>query len=104
MKVHNYIGIFSVIIIIIYFSGCNTPTIKIETGDEDLLAQHRQNPDLQMMREKIDLIKKSGIRVKGLLMMGLPGETEASILKIEKNKEVLVKQLSRETVQIVVKN
>ena len=30
--------------------------------------------------------------------------TEASILKIEKNKEVLVKQLSRETVQIVVKN
>ena len=32
-----------------------------------------------MMREKIRLIKKAGIRVKGLLMMGLPGETEASI-------------------------
>lgn len=30
--------------------------------------------------------------------------TKASIMKIEKNKEVLVKQLSRETVQIVVKN
>lgn len=30
--------------------------------------------------------------------------TKASILKIEKNKKVLVKQLSRETVQIVVKN
>jgi len=30
--------------------------------------------------------------------------TATSILKIEKNKEVLVKQLSRETVQIVVKN
>jgi aspartate kinase len=30
--------------------------------------------------------------------------TKASILKIEKNKEVLVKQLSRETVQLVVKN
>ena len=34
-----------------------------------------------MMREKIELIKKAGIRVKGLLMMGLPGETEASIKK-----------------------
>ncbi len=30
--------------------------------------------------------------------------TKASILKIEKNKKVLVKQLSRETVQIIVKN
>ncbi len=62
-------------------AGCWMISLGIETGDEDLLAQHRQNPDLQMMRRKIDLIKKSGIRVKGLLMMGLPGETEDSILK-----------------------
>ncbi len=62
-------------------AGCWMISLGIETGDEDLLAQHRQNADLQMMREKIDLIKRSGIRVKGLLMMGLPGETESSILK-----------------------
>ncbi len=62
-------------------AGCWMISLGIETGDEDLLAHHRQNPDLQMMREKIDLIKKAGIRVKGLLMMGLPGETEASIMK-----------------------
>lgn len=62
-------------------AGCWMISLGIETGDEDLLAHHRQNPDLQMMREKIDLIKKAGIRVKGLLMMGLPGETEASIKK-----------------------
>ncbi len=62
-------------------AGCWMISLGIETGDPDLLAQHRQNPDLEMMREKIDLIKKAGIRVKGLLMMGLPGETEVSIRK-----------------------
>jgi radical SAM superfamily enzyme YgiQ (UPF0313 family) len=62
-------------------AGCWMISLGIETGDEQLLAQHRQNPDLQMMRQKIDLIKRAGIRVKGLLMMGLPGETEQSILK-----------------------
>lgn len=60
-------------------AGCWMISLGIETGDPLLLAQHRQNPDLEMMREKIVLIKKAGIRVKGLLMMGLPGETEMSI-------------------------
>lgn len=60
-------------------AGCWMISLGIETGDENLLAMHRQNPDLQMMREKIALIKAAGIRVKGLLMMGLPGETETSI-------------------------
>jgi radical SAM superfamily enzyme YgiQ (UPF0313 family) len=62
-------------------AGCWMISLGIETGDELLLAAHRQNVDLKMMREKIELIKKAGIRVKGLLMMGLPGETEASIEK-----------------------
>lgn len=62
-------------------AGCWMISLGIETGDEDLLAAHRQNPDLAMMRAKIALIKQAGIRVKGLLMMGLPGETEASIRK-----------------------
>jgi len=62
-------------------AGCWMISLGIETGDEDLLAQHRQNPDLTMMAKKIHQIKKAGIRTKGLLMMGLPGETEASIKK-----------------------
>jgi anaerobic magnesium-protoporphyrin IX monomethyl ester cyclase len=65
-------------------AGCWMISLGIETGDEELLAAHRQNPDLEMMRQKIALIKKAGIRVKGLLMMGLPGETEASIQKSKK--------------------
>ncbi|MBU0729371.1 MAG: B12-binding domain-containing radical SAM protein [Proteobacteria bacterium] len=62
-------------------AGCWMISLGIETGDEDLLAQHRQNADLKMLAEKIRLIKKAGIRTKGLLMMGLPGETESSVRK-----------------------
>lgn len=60
-------------------AGCWMISLGIETGDAELLSAHRQNVDLTMMRDKILLIKAAGIRVKGLLMMGLPGETEASI-------------------------
>ncbi len=62
-------------------AGCWMISLGIETGDENLLAQHRQNANLDMLAEKIRLIKKAGIRTKGLLMMGLPGETEDSIKK-----------------------
>jgi hypothetical protein len=56
-------------------------SLGIETGDEQLLAQHRSNANLDLVAEKIRLIKKAGIRVKGLMMMGLPGETEQSVKK-----------------------
>jgi radical SAM superfamily enzyme YgiQ (UPF0313 family) len=60
-------------------AGCWMASLGIETGDPELLAQHRQNPDLEMLAEKIRMIKGAGIRTKGLLMMGLPGESETSI-------------------------
>ena len=60
-------------------AGCWMASLGIETGDAELLAQHRQNPDLEMLAEKIRTIKRAGIRTKGLLMMGLPGESELSI-------------------------
>lgn len=60
-------------------AGCWMISLGIETGDENLLARHRQNADLQMLKEKTHQIKEADIRAKGLLMMGLPGETEASI-------------------------
>ncbi len=60
-------------------SGCWMISLGIESGDPDLLAQHRQHADLELIRDKIRLIKRAGIRMKGLLMMGLPGESEASV-------------------------
>lgn len=60
-------------------AGCWMMSLGIESGDEELLAQHRQNADLDHLARKIRMIKDAGLRTKGLLMMGLPGETEASI-------------------------
>jgi len=60
-------------------AGCWMISLGIETGDPDLLARHRSNADLDMLARCIRHIKRAGIRVKGLLMMGLPGESAASI-------------------------
>ena len=60
-------------------AGCWMMSLGIETGDERLLAQHRQNPDLRLLADKLRLIKGAGLRTKGLLMIGLPGETEESV-------------------------
>ncbi len=60
-------------------AGCWMISLGIETGDPELLARHRQNPDLEMLAGRVRMIREAGIRTKGLMMMGLPGETEASI-------------------------
>jgi len=60
-------------------AGCWMVSLGIESGDEQLLAQHRQNADLNLLAETIRMIKSCGIRTKGLLMMGLPGESKESI-------------------------
>ncbi|MEW5909380.1 MAG: radical SAM protein [Thermodesulfobacteriota bacterium] len=62
-------------------AGCWMISLGIETGDELLLSRHRSNSNLKRLAETILIIKKAGIRVKGLLMMGLPGETLTSIQK-----------------------
>lgn len=62
-------------------AGCWMISLGIETGDESLLARHRQNADLTLVSRALRMIKKAGIRSKGLFMMGLPGETEASIAR-----------------------
>jgi len=62
-------------------AGCWMISLGIENGDEELLSMHRKDADLDLVAEKIRLMKKVGIRVKGLMMMGLPGETEESVRK-----------------------
>ena len=83
------------LVVLMKKAGCWMISLGIETGDPDLLAQHRQNPDLEMMRQKIFLIKKAGIRVKGLLMMGLPGETE-ELYDMKEDPEELVNLAMKE--------
>jgi len=67
-------------------AGCWMVSLGIETGDPDLLKAHRSylpgnDPEnaLEIIRDKVSLIKRAGLRAKGLFMLGLPGETEASV-------------------------
>jgi len=69
-------------------AGCWMISLGIETGDPELLKRHRSylpnhtlEKPLENIREMVFMIKKAGIRVKGLFMLGLPGETEESIKK-----------------------
>ena len=62
-------------------AGCWMISLGIETGDALLLARHRSHANLERLAETINVIKEAGIRTKGLLMMGLPGETLDSIQK-----------------------
>ena len=60
-------------------AGCWMISLGIESGDAQLLSRHRQKVDLDFMAEQVKLIKRCGIRVKGLFMVGLPGETSSSV-------------------------
>ncbi len=59
-------------------AGCWMISLGIESADPDLLAQHRQDPDLDHMARTVRDIHSAGMRVKGLFMIGLPGESAQS--------------------------
>ncbi len=60
-------------------SGCWQVNFGIESGDPDILRQHRKFYGLDEVGRKLLLVRQSGMRVKGLFMVGLPGEDEAAI-------------------------
>ncbi len=62
-------------------AGCLMVSLGIESGDPDLLEIHKPGIYLEAVRDTVKRIKAAGLRVKGLFMMGLPGDTPASIQK-----------------------
>jgi magnesium-protoporphyrin IX monomethyl ester (oxidative) cyclase len=62
-------------------AGCLMVSLGIETGDADLMEIHKPGVYLQGVKETVSRIQAAGLRVKGLFMMGLPGETVESIKK-----------------------
>jgi anaerobic magnesium-protoporphyrin IX monomethyl ester cyclase len=62
-------------------AGCLMVSIGIESADPALLERHKSGVTLEEVRDTVARIKACGLRVKGLFMMGLPGETEESIRK-----------------------
>jgi len=62
-------------------AGCLMVSIGIESGDPSLLEVHKPGVYLDEVRSTVAMVHAAGLRVKGLFMMGLPGETEESIRK-----------------------
>ncbi len=60
-------------------AGCLQVSVGIETGDADMMATHKPGVGIQGVRRTVADIQAAGLRVKGLFMMGLPGESAASI-------------------------
>ena len=60
-------------------AGCLMVSLGIESADPDLLLRHKSGVDLNAVRDTVARIQAAGLRAKGLFMMGLPGETEATI-------------------------
>lgn len=60
-------------------SGCWQVNFGIESGDPEVLKKHRIFYELDEVGQKLQMVKKAGMRVKGLFMVGLPGENEAAI-------------------------
>ncbi len=60
-------------------SGCWQVNFGIESGDPEILKQHRKFFELDEVGRKLLMVKQAGMRVKGLFMVGLPGENETAI-------------------------
>jgi anaerobic magnesium-protoporphyrin IX monomethyl ester cyclase len=60
-------------------AGCLMVSLGIESADPALLERHKAGVELAEVRATVARIKARGLRAKGLFMMGLPGETEASV-------------------------
>jgi anaerobic magnesium-protoporphyrin IX monomethyl ester cyclase len=60
---------------------CWMVNVGIESGDQAVLDMHKDGLTLEMIRTDVNILMKNGIYVKGLFMMGLPGETPETIIK-----------------------
>jgi radical SAM superfamily enzyme YgiQ (UPF0313 family) len=60
-------------------AGCLMVSLGIESADPGILARHKSGVSLDDVRDTVRRIQSANLRVKGLFMMGLPGETEESI-------------------------
>jgi len=60
-------------------AGCWQISFGVESGDPNIVQMHRKESDLDEIKEKVFMIKKLGMRVKGLFIIGFPGDTEETI-------------------------
>jgi len=60
-------------------SGCVRVCFGIESGNDNILHSIKKNFTTEDIRRAVELVRKGGIDVDGMFMIGLPGETENMI-------------------------
>ena len=55
--------------------------VGVESGDQDMLDSHKDGLTLEAITRDVNKLHNSGLWVKGLFMMGFPGETLKTIQK-----------------------
>lgn len=60
-------------------AGCYEIHFGIETGNEEIMKQIGKHITLDQVRKAVGWAREAGIRTKGYFMIGLPGDTKATI-------------------------
>lgn len=60
-------------------AGCWMVNVGIESGDQELLDTHKDGLSLEDIRRDVGTLHRSGLYVKGLFMLGFPGESIESM-------------------------
>jgi radical SAM superfamily enzyme YgiQ (UPF0313 family) len=61
--------------------GCQVVFLGIESADDTVLAENRKGITTDDVKRCLEAARRAGMPVVGFLVLGLPGETEASIQK-----------------------
>jgi len=56
-------------------SGCHSLAVGIEFGSQRILDLTKKRLKLEIIKEKIKMIRNTNIKITGFFMMGIPGET-----------------------------
>ncbi len=62
-------------------AGCLQISLGVETAAPELLKCHKSGMTLETVRRAVDRIHAHRMRVKGLFIMGLPGETRETVMQ-----------------------
>lgn len=69
---------------LMYDSGCREVGMGIESGSNQILKTINKGESTDLLKRGIQVMKDAGIRVKGFLIVGLPGESPETIAETQR--------------------
>ena len=70
-------------------SGCVEVAIGVESASDKILKIIHKGESVSVIRTAIEMLRRAGIRVKGLFIVGLPGEDHDSLAKTRQFVEIV---------------